>query len=50
MRDAEKLPLCGDCSETMKMLNWKAKITFEKIIENMIKHDCGILQKTMNNN
>lgn len=49
-RDAEKLPLCGNCSETMKTLNWKPKITFEELIRDMINYDYGILQKTMNNN
>jgi GDPmannose 4,6-dehydratase len=38
-RPAEVDLLWGDCNETMKELNWKAKTTFQQLVEKMVDWD-----------
>jgi len=38
-RPAEVDYLCGDASKAERILGWKPKMSFEKLIERMIKHD-----------
>lgn len=39
-RPCEVDELLGDASKAEKILNWKPKITFKKLIELMVKNDC----------
>lgn len=39
-RPAEVDLLLGDPTKANTILNWKPKITFDKLVENMVDHDC----------
>ena len=43
MRPAEVPELCGDYSETKKLLGWEPKIKFEELIKIMVDYDCKLL-------
>lgn len=43
MRPAEVDELCGDYSKTTETLGWKPEVTFEKLVEIMVDHDCELL-------
>ena len=42
-RLAEVEILKGDCTSTLKELNWKPISTFEKLVEKMVTHDYNLL-------
>ncbi len=42
-RPAEVDILCGDATDTFMELNWYPKVTFEKLVEKMVKHDMSLL-------
>ncbi len=33
--------LCGDSSKARDQLGWTQEYTFEKLVEDMLRHDCG---------
>ena len=33
--------LCGDSSKARRELGWEQEYSFEKLVEDMLKHDCG---------
>lgn len=43
-RPAEVELLLGDCSNAEKKLGWKREISFEKLVEGMVKHDLELNQ------
>ena len=42
-RPAEKVPLVGNASKAKKMLNWESQVSFESMIELMVKADVDCL-------
>ncbi len=44
-RPAEVELLIGDCSKAEKVLGWKRKISYEDLIERMVKNDLDLLAK-----
>lgn len=44
-RPAEVELLIGDCSKAEKVLGWKRKISYEDLIERMVKNDLSLLTK-----
>lgn len=44
-RPAEVELLIGDCSKAEKVLGWKRKISYEDLIERMVKNDLDLLTK-----
>lgn len=45
LRPTEVPHLCGDYSKAKKELGWEPKISFEQLIDEMIKYDLDLLQK-----
>tara|TARA_R100000322_G_scaffold166851_1_gene133990 strand:+ start:95 stop:1069 length:975 start_codon:yes stop_codon:yes gene_type:complete len=45
MRPAEVDTLIGDCSKAKKILNWKPKVSFNEMVERMVKNDLELLNK-----
>lgn len=43
MRPAEVDELRGDFSKTTEKLGWKPEVTFDKLVEIMVDHDCALL-------
>jgi GDPmannose 4,6-dehydratase len=43
MRPSEVDELCGDFSKTTEQIGWQPEVTFEKLVEIMVDHDCSLL-------
>ncbi len=41
MRPADVELLLGDASKAERVLGWKSRVTFEKIVRRMVEHDCA---------
>jgi GDPmannose 4,6-dehydratase len=44
-REAEKIPLCGNCERIKKKLGWQPKVGFRQIVEEMVTSDLELVSK-----
>ena len=47
LRPAEVELLCADVTKINKRLKWKPKVTFEELVEKMVKNDYDLLKKNI---